>query len=142
MANVYSIQGKSPLVDAPFQWFVYKVTFTEITNGSDFDVTLDTLPQGTVILDAKLAVTTAEVGASDAAGGIVIDSGTDRELVAVATDLNVAAITGSTAANCLTATQDLASAALPLVFRSSRGSGAVTTPPVVYCAVLMGRTSY
>jgi hypothetical protein len=142
MANRYTVKGNNLLVARPFGWHVYEVRFAEITDGSDFDVTLDTLPQYTKIIDAKMLIDIAEVGAADAAGGIVLDAATDRELVAVASDLNVAAVISGTAAACTTATADLRAAALPLVFRSSRGAGAVTTPPVVYCAVLMGRVEY
>ena len=143
MADI--IIGASPHIERPFGWKTYYVTPEALSTGAD--ITVDTLPAGTIILDAKMVIETAstavgttlvtvEVGANGAGETVLLTLGADSGKVlgnseSAVSDANLTTI------NAVSLGGSPLVVNLAIVY-----SGTETIAPTVAVAILCGRNSY
>ncbi len=143
MADV--ITPASPHIDRPFGWRTYYVTPGTLTGVTD--VTVDTIPAGTVILDAKMAVVAADVGATSSAGDLEIGAtgAGDTEVLDGGADFGgtIGAVesAASDAALGTVNAVSLGGAAL-VVNLEVTYAGTATTAPTYAVSILCGRNDY
>ena len=141
------IVGASPHIDRPFGWKTYYVTPDLLTGV--VDVTVDTLPAGTIILDAQLCTIAeasgvgvvnldVEVGATGVGDTVLISDAADGGTTLGA----VSAITVPIAANLLTINA-VSLGGSPLVVNAEiTYGGTETTAPTYAIMLLCGRNEY
>jgi hypothetical protein len=102
------IVGASPHIDRPIGWKTYYVTPTLLT-GAEVDCTVDTLPAGTFIIDARVVTIVAASGVSTVNIGVEIGATGAGDTALVADVANGGSTVGSintiitpTAANLIT----------------------------------------
>lgn len=138
-----TIVGLNQDFDRPFAWHVYTVTPGSSELTGTVDIALDTIPAGTVILDCKVVVTTAEAGATSSAldvevgAATLLDTGADSLGATGVFGVNDGSSTGGVpASNAALASADAAlNCEITYV-------GTATTAPVFHVAVLAGRNSF
>ena len=135
-----TIIGSNQSVERPFEWHSWSVTPDSDELTGTVDIALDTLPQGTVILDCIVAVLVAEAGATTSALDVEVgaadlyDTGADS-LGAVGA-FKAATAGGVAACNALLL------AAATAVSCEITYSGTATTAPTFVVSILCGRVSY
>lgn len=135
----------SPHVDRPYGWKTFHVTPGTLTGTTD--VTVVTLPAGTVILDAKMVVIAGDVGATTTSGDLeigatgagdteVLDGGADFGGVTGAVE-SVASDAALSTVNAVS----LGGSALVVNLEVAYG-GTATTAPTYEVSILCGRNEY
>ena len=122
----YVVTGGSQAVEKPIGWHVWNVVFTELATDEDPSVTLDTLPAGSIILDAKAIVVVADTASTSSAGVVTVGD----EVVLTISDVKAsAAITAGTGAEIVDAVQDGLAASQSVILGLTR-TGSSTTAAV------------
>ena len=142
------IIGASPHVDRPFGWKTWYIT-PDLLTGATVDCTVDTLPAGTIIFDAKLCTVAAASGVSTTNVSFEIGATGvgDTALIADAADGgstlgSVAAITVPTAANLITINAVSLGGADLVVNMAIVYGGTELTAPTYALSLLCGRNEY
>jgi hypothetical protein len=142
-----TIIGASPHVDRPFGWKTWYITPVLLTG--TVDCTVDTLPAGTIIYDAKLCTVVAASGSSTTNLGVEIGATgvADTVLVADAADGgstigSVNAITVPTAVNLITINAVSLGGADLVVNAAITYGGTETIAPTYAISLLCGRNEY
>lgn len=138
-----TIKGLNQDFARPFEWHVYTVTPGSDELTSTVDIPLDTIPQGTVIVDVKVVTTVAEAGATssaldvevgavtlldcgaDSLGSVGVQSANDGASTPAIPASNTALISADSVLNCEIAY-----------------SGTATTAPTFHVCILAGRNDF
>jgi hypothetical protein len=142
MADI--ITPATPHIDRPFGWKTWYVTPGTLTGTTD--VTVATLPSGTIILDAKMVVAVADIAATSSAADLEMGAvGTEQEVLEGGADF------GGTLGVTESAASDAALSAVNLVSLGGTAIvvnleviyvGAATTAPTYAVSLLCGRNDY
>ena len=142
-----TIVGANPHVDRPFGWKTWYITPVLLTG--TVDCTVDTLPAGTVIYDAKLCTVGAASGVSTTNLDVEIGSTGvgDTTLISDAADGgstigSVNAITVPTAVNLIAVNAVSLGGADLVVNAEITYGGTETTAPTYAISLLCGRNEY
>jgi len=143
MADI--VIGASPHIERPFGWKTYYVTPQALTGVAD--VTIDTLPAETVVLDAKIVTIVAASGVGvvncdlefTALGGTALlsDAADGGSIIG-----SVSAINAPTAANLITVNAASLGGTAQVVNLEITYGGTETIPPTYGVSILCGRNDY
>lgn len=139
----------SPDVARPWNWLTFYVTPETLTG--TVDVTVATLPAGTVVYDARMVVIAADVGATSSAADLEMGAspGTANTLLDGGADFG--GTVGVTVGGAATTVVDATLSAINLVSLGGTDLvvnleitfvGAATTAPTYLVAICCGRNDY
>ncbi len=143
MADV--INPASPHIDRPFQWQTWEVTPGTLTGVTD--VTVVTLPAGTLVTGAKLVTTAADVGATTSTADIEIGATGAGDTTVLTGGSDIGGVIGGTnvtytAANLSTINAVSLGGSALVVNLEVTYAGTATTAPTFAVMLKVGRLSY